>query len=332
LDSSAALIVRVHRRTAFVNDNHDHVHVRADFTMTQRKRSACTGHSDASRLRVVRHDSDLGFWESTSREPDARLRELIEGPYQGWVEKMTGGMLRREVPSGIVPMIINLGPAYGLIDPTGQTQPRYLGSFVAGMHDSFALTQSPGFATCLQVNLKPLGARQLLNVPMHSLANCVIELEDVLGITARHLAERMQDVSDWESRFQILDAFIALRLAKAKSPPPGICWAWRQLNETGGLIGARSLAAELGCSHKHLITQFRREIGLPPKTLARILRFSRVTEALSRNRVESWAQIAHLCGYYDQAHLIRDFREFAGSTPGEYLGRVLPDGGGIAGD
>ena len=143
--------------------------------MTRTETSACTGRSDTSRLRVVRHDSDLGFWECNSREPDPRLRALIEGPYQGWVEKMAGGMLRREVPSGIIPMIINLGPAYGLIDPTGRIRPRYLGSFVAGLHESFALTESPGFATCVQVNLKPLAARQLLDMPMHLLANCVVQ-------------------------------------------------------------------------------------------------------------------------------------------------------------
>jgi AraC-like DNA-binding protein len=300
--------------------------------MTQLETSACTGRSDPSPLHVVRHDSGLGFWESTSRLPDPRLRGLVAGPYQGWVEKTTGTKLRRECPAGIVPVIINLGPAYGLIDPTGQSRPRYVGSFVAGLHESFALTESPEFGTCLQVNFNPLGAYQLLGVPMHSLTNCVIELEDLLGPSAQHLVDRMQDVADWEVRFQILDAFIADRLEKAKPVSPGIRWAWRQLKQTGGLIGAGKLADEIGCSHKHLITQFRREIGLPPKALARIIRFSRVTKALGQNHVDSWIQIAQECGYYDQAHLIRDFRDFAGSTPGEYLGRLLPDGGGVAGD
>ena len=90
--------------------------------------------------------------------------------------------MRREVPAGIIPFIINLGPAYGLLDPSGRTPPRYVGSFVAGLHESFALTESPCFGMCVQVNLNPLGARQLLGVPMHSLANCEIELEDILGV------------------------------------------------------------------------------------------------------------------------------------------------------
>jgi AraC-like DNA-binding protein len=300
--------------------------------MTQLHPAAFTGRSDTSFIAMVRHDSELGFWESTSREPAPRLRGLIIGPYQGWVEKSSGNMLRREVPSGIVPIIVNLGPAYGLIDPTGRTQPRYVGSFVAGLHESFAVTESASHAICVQINMSPLGAYQFLGVPMHSLANQVIELEDILGKTVRRLIAQMQDVSDWATRFALLDAFIANRVERSKAPSPGICWAWRQLNETVGPNSVGGLAAELGFSHKHLITQFRREIGLPPKALARIVRFSRVASILKRNEFANWVEIAHRCGYYDQAHLIRDFREFAGSTPGEYVGRILPDGGGVAGD
>ena len=89
--------------------------------MTQLHGSAFAIRPDTALLETVRHDSELGFWESTSREPAPELRGLIKGPYQGWVERTMGTMVRREVPSGLIPIIINLGPAYGLIDPTGQT-------------------------------------------------------------------------------------------------------------------------------------------------------------------------------------------------------------------
>jgi AraC-like DNA-binding protein len=183
----------------------------------------------------------------------------------------------------------------------------------------------------VQVNFKALGAWQFLGVPMDSLTNRVVELEDILGTNARRLVAQMQDAPDWMSRFDMLDTFILARFEHAAPASPAVRWAWRKLNETGGLVSVGSLAKELGRSRKHLIAQFRREIGLPPKTLARIIRFGRVTKVLKRTDITSWVHVANQCGYYDQAHLIRDFREFAGTTPTEYIDRLLPDGGGLAG-
>ena len=119
------------------------------------------------------------------------------------------------------------------------------------------------------------------------------------------------------------------RVTAARQPSANVIWAWHMLEGTEGQLSISSLAAQIGWSQKHLIAQFREQIGLPPKTVARILRFrSAVRRVESADQVR-WAEIAHDCGYYDQAHFIREFRGFAGSTPNEFLGRLLPDGGGV---
>ena len=92
-----------------------------------------------------------------------------------------------------------------------------------------------------------------------------------------------------------------------------------------------NLAAELGWSRRHLGERIRADLGLPPKIVGRILRFDRVKRLLERDDGHRLAEIALDCGYYDQAHLNRDFREFADATPSEFLARRLPDGGGVAG-
>jgi methylphosphotriester-DNA--protein-cysteine methyltransferase len=76
---------------------------------------------------------------------------------------------------------------------------------------------------------------------------------------------------------------------------------------------------------------FRDQVGLPPKLLARILRFDRVVARLRTQDPERWADVAYDAGYYDQAHFNRDFRELAGTTPSAFLASRLPDGGGFAG-
>lgn len=163
-------------------------------------------------------------------------------------------------------------------------------------------------------------------------ANRVVELDHVLGRVAARLAEQLHETASWPARFDVLDAVITRRLAAARPPAPAISWALRRLTETGGLVGIGALADERGSSRQYLSTGFRDQVGLPPKTLARILRFQRVIRLLEREGDARLAQVADECGYYDQAHLNRDFRAFSGRTPSQFLAGRLPGGAGVACD
>jgi AraC-like DNA-binding protein len=183
----------------------------------------------------------------------------------------------------------------------------------------------------MQVNLTPLGARALLGTPLGELTNRVVALEDVLGPAARHLAERLDGAAGWEERFAILDAVLLARAASAEPVRPDVAWAWRRLVRSRGSIAVAALAAELGCSRRHLAARFGEEVGLPPKAYARLLRFQRATEALLSGGEPRLAEVAAACGYADQSHLNRDFRAFAGTTPSALLAdRVLGEGGVLA--
>ena len=98
------------------------------------------------------------------------------------------------------------------------------------------------------------------------------------------------------------------------------------LPRSGGNASIGGLAARIGWSRKHFISKFREHVGLTPKTAGRVLRFNRALRLLDRGAEASWASIAMMCGYYDQAHLIRDFNEFAGAPPLEFMSRLLPHG------
>jgi len=87
----------------------------------------------------------------------------------------------------------------------------------------------------------------------------------------------------------------------------------------------------VGWSRRHLLGRFREHTGLPPKVFARILRFQRAAALMTRPGGPSLCEIALDCGYYDQAHLNRDFREFSGRTPTELMAARLPKGGGYSG-
>jgi AraC-like DNA-binding protein len=114
----------------------------------------------------------------------------------------------------------------------------------------------------------------------------------------------------------IFQRAIAARVLEAPPVAPELDWAWERLLESDGAVGVGDLAGELGWSRRHLAVRFREEVGMPPKALARILRFERAVERLRDG--DELAALALDAGYYDQAHFNRDFRAFAGVTPTAY--------------
>ena len=97
--------------------------------------------------------------ETVFREPDPRLEGIVTGEYQGWRESSKEVVRRREVPGCEIPLIINFGPTFGFVDPARpETGRRRLGTFTAGMYDSFVIVESSGESCCIQVNFTPIGA------------------------------------------------------------------------------------------------------------------------------------------------------------------------------
>lgn len=281
-------------------------------------------------MHVERHESALGFTELAEALPDPRLRPFV-ATYQGFSERTPRPLRRRELPTGVVPIIVSFGLPWDLtLTPDGETQRRT--SFVAGLTDSYAISEHAGAADCMQFDLTPLGAQMFLGLPPGELTGHVIEFDDLMGPDGRRLVERLAEAPGWAPRFALLEQAIVARLADAATPSREVAWAWRRLVETDGAVPVGDLARELGWSHKRLIARFREQVGLTPKRYARLLRFGLVVDVLrSRDEVD-WADVALSCGYYDQAHFNRDFRAFAGTTPTDALAERLPGSTGFLGD
>lgn len=299
----------------------------------------------ASPAQVTRHESGIGWWEMVSQAATPRLRRHVRG-YCGYEEETVGFTRRRELPSGEVVLIIGFGPkletTYPQLAPDRVSTHR---SFVAGLHETHCVVATPGSQAGIQLNLTPLGAHVLLGLPMHELTNRVVELDHLLGADGELLVEQLHDASDWSERFAILDQALVRRLDAARPASPDVAWAWGRLVESGGRLPVGELCEELGCSRKHMLRRFKEQIGVAPKTYARVLRFQRAVHLLGHRdgaswidagergggREMSWSEIALECGYFDQAHMNRDFRQFAGASPRELAASLLPDGGGLVG-
>ena len=266
------------------------------------------------------------------RDPHPALRPHVR-EYVGGFEYLANPLCRRELPTEEVPVIFSFGAPVRVYDAGDSERYADLLHFATGAYDSYVrVGTTTGASGGVQINFTILGARLFLGLPLEAMRNRAVPLDDVLGADARRLSMQLYDAPDWDARFDILDREVAARLSIARVPSPEVLWAWRRILESGGRVPIASLVGETGWSQRHLIARFREHIGLPPKTMARVLRFSRAAQALRQDNRPKLADIACDCGYYDQAHFTRDFRAFAGVTPRELVASLLPDGAGIVAD
>lgn len=130
--------------------------------------------------------------------------------------------------------------------------------------------------------------------------------------------ERLASTPDWAARFDLLDEALLDRLGDGPEPSPEVDHAWRLLSGSAGAIPIARISAEVGWSQGYLIRRFTQQIGLAPKASARVLRFRHAVAMLNRGAA-SLTEISTACGFYDQAHLNREFRAIAGTTPGQMM-------------
>lgn len=291
------------------------------------------------------HRSELGEWQTVQRTADSRLRAYVHG-YVASSSRLRVPVQERHLPSPEVPLVLNFGEPHRRFDTAGAGEWTVRdGIWVAGLHKRHQLTSALGERHFMVVRFTPIGAHLFLGLPMHLIANEAVDLELIDPALSRLLVTRVGIAGSWTDRFDAMESLIANRLADARFPA-AVGAAWRRLVAADGRVALGSLASEVGCSHRTLIARFETSVGFPPKTIARLLRFNRVMRSLGRLGrtrpdepagkpfIESrqpddrlvgavrWADVAADCGYVDQAHLIKEFREFAGTTPDAFRRRM----------
>ena len=260
------------------------------------------------------HDQPVADrFEMVRRAPGDRLQGAVTG-ICGYRETAPGRFRNVEYASLTVPLVISFAEPFsiGLGKEPGDND--RFASFAAGLYAGPVVIESFGGACCIQINFTPLGARRFFGRPMSELTDSMVGLDDVLGLEGIALREQLGNARDWSTRFAIAETFVATRLTEARAIQAEIAWAYDRITASGGRMRIASLADRLGWSRKHLAGTFSNAIGVGPKTLSRIVRFNRAL-GLSRQGENDWADIAADCGYADQAHLVREFRDLAGQTP-----------------
>jgi AraC-like DNA-binding protein len=208
--------------------------------------------------------------------------------------------------------------------PDPRQPPASFTTLVGGLHAIPALITHDGHQHGIQLHLTPRGARVLLGLPAGELANTVVDLGTLLGPVAGELLERLRSASTWTDRFAQLDQVLSRITRQRDGPAPELGWAWRRLATNHGRVEVATLAREVGWSRRHLGARFRREFGLTPKVAGRVMRFEVAHRLFRAPHRPGLADVAARAGFYDQAHLHREWRELAGCTPSRWLAEEFP--------
>lgn len=260
--------------------------------------------------------------ETVVATPAPSLRSIV-GRYRGYRVDGPPGT-HRGLPSRHLTFIISLDEPVDIARMPKEAQPpgRFQ-AFVGGLHATPATIRHDGFQHGISLELTPLGARALLGLPASELAYGVVHLHDVFGPSAVGLVDRLVSSPDWLERFRVLDEVLVQHLTGQCGPPQEVAWAWQRLVSTGGSVAVEALARDVGYSRRHFAELFRREVGLAPKVAARVMRFERSRRLIEGSAHPTLAGVAAASGYYDQAHLSREWREIAGCTPTTWMAEEL---------
>ena len=278
-------------------------------------------------MQRIDHDSAFGRWTLCRQQPRASLLPYVSA-LQGYREGGGRAVVRTELPTCIVPLIIIFGQGFSV--ENGARSRSLHNSFTAGLSSEAVRIGSLGEALCMQVDLTPLGALRLLGPMLPDLAGRIVDLADIDGLAGERLEDQLNDLDSWPARLALLESWLERRLLTDRKDDRHLHFALTALGDRRP-VRIAALAGRLGMSRKHLHGLFKNRIGLSPSTYQRIARFARAAADLE-TATGSLADAALRHGYADQAHFNREFREFAGMTPTRFVADSLPDGTGLMSD
>jgi AraC-like DNA-binding protein len=226
----------------------------------------------------------------------------------------------RIMPSGTIELVINVQEDEFRIYrelAAGKDCHRFRGAIVSGCYGSPFEIDTQEHASVIGVHFRPGGAARLIGLRPGEIADAHVALEDVWGRRATELRERLCNEPDQRQRFRVLEQALTARLLRDPHGRPAVGAALSALEEPGVEVGG--VARGLGLSQRRFIEIFTEDVGMTPKRYSRVRRFQRALALATGGRTPQWAELALACGYFDQAHLCREWAELTGVSPGELL-------------
>lgn len=243
------------------------------------------------------------YWTLSAAEPAAEEKQRI-------------------VPDGCMEMIFHAGDRYRqyLTDGTCILQPKY---FVFGQITQPLEIAATGITRIFSVRFHPDGCLPFINMPICEMDNKAIPLEHLFGEKGNILGELVCASSEAKTQIKHVENFLLHQFNTTETIDRIAALSVQALLSLHGQLRVHELADQLQVHRRQLERRFATVIGLSPKQLAKILRLQATWKMMAEGKYGNLTELAYENGYFDQAHFIKDFKEFTGVTPKEFYAGQL---------
>lgn len=229
---------------------------------------------------------------------------------------------QRILPDGCMEMIFHYGDLYEQFfeDGSSEIQPR---CFVFGQIDTFIEIAPTGQTGLIAARFLPDGLTPFLEIPVSSLFNKAVPLVLVFGEKGKELEEKVLAATANTERMQLIESFLLSRMIEPHTLHAITKQCVDVILQSGGQLDMTALAGRLNINRRSMERKFETVIGMSPKQLARAVRLQSTLKMLDQKKFSSLTDLAYENGYYDQAHFIKDFKEFTGISPKSFYSESL---------
>lgn len=227
--------------------------------------------------------------------------------------------LARTVPTGMMSLMFHRGQRL-LSVRTNELHPR---AFLSGQEKTFADLEYTGTVNMISVTFRPIGVRAFFNLPANKVNNLRVTAEDLEDKELGELERLLINTEDDQRCILHIEQFLLKRLCRlAEHNLKRVEAAIRLIDS--GQTDVASLAGTACLSTKQFQRVFSEYVGSNPKEFSRTIRFQKALHLLETGSQVSLTALAYQCGYFDQSHMIKEFRTLSGYTPNEYLAICPP--------
>ncbi|MCM3873354.1 MAG: helix-turn-helix domain-containing protein [Pyrinomonadaceae bacterium] len=254
------------------------------------------------------------------RFPQPPLSQFVENLWlvHGFVADYTREKI---LPDGAIELIFDLDPEpKSIFEDEVSTRVRTVKkAWISGERTRYIVIGAARNQSMVGVRFRPGGAYPFFRFPISELTESVTELDLIWGRLVDEIRDELSGIESPDARLLRLELLLMRQVQRSLEPNRLIAFAVQQLQHSPQFLAIRDLASMVGISQKHLISQFERVVGLRPKSFARVCKFQSVINLIEKQDQIEWSAIASDCGYYDQAHFIKEFQAFSGLNPSDYV-------------